>query len=84
VTIQKLGRRADRGLRDGDGFIHNDSRYGNIHNTDQSMIAPLFHQGTWFAGWHHSPEGENGACELHAGAAVALGRRLRCRPSDRR
>ena len=23
------------GIREGDGFIHNDARYGNIHNTDQ-------------------------------------------------
>ena len=26
------------GVRDGDGFIHNDARYGGIHNTDQSMM----------------------------------------------
>src|SRR5688572_29689654 len=25
------------GVNDGDGFIHNDARYGGIHNTDQSM-----------------------------------------------
>ena len=33
------------GLHQGDGFIHNDSRYGNVHNTDQSMIMPFFHEG---------------------------------------
>jgi len=52
------------GLRDGDGFIHNDSRYGNIHNTDQSMIMPVFHEGElicWVSSTIH--EGENGACE---------------------
>ena len=52
------------GLRDGDGFIHNDSRYGNIHNTDQSMILPVFHEGRlicWVSSTIH--EGENGACE---------------------
>jgi acetone carboxylase alpha subunit len=52
------------GVRDGDGFIHNDSRYGNIHNTDQSMIIPLFHQGElicWLGSTIH--EGENGAIE---------------------
>ena len=27
------------GVRDGDGFIHNDARYGGVHNTDQSMMA---------------------------------------------
>ena len=52
------------GVRDGDGFIHNDSRYGNVHNTDQSMILPIFHQGKlvcWVASTVH--EGENGAIE---------------------
>lgn len=52
------------GLREGDGFIHNDSRYGNIHNTDQSMIMPVFHEGElvcWVSSTIH--EGENGACE---------------------
>lgn len=52
------------GLREGDGFIHNDSRYGNIHNTDQSMIFPVFHEGElicWVSSTIH--EGENGACE---------------------
>lgn len=52
------------GVREGDGFIHNDSRYGNIHNTDQSMIMPLFYQGElicWLGSTIH--EGENGAIE---------------------
>ncbi len=52
------------GVREGDGFIHNDSRYGGIHNTDQSMIMPLFHDGElicWVSATVH--EGENGACE---------------------
>jgi acetone carboxylase alpha subunit len=52
------------GVHDGDGFIHNDSRYGNIHNTDQSMILPVFHDGRllcWVSSTIH--EGENGACE---------------------
>lgn len=52
------------GVREGDGFIHNDSRYGNIHNTDQSMIIPLFHDGElvcWLGATIH--EGENGAIE---------------------
>ena len=52
------------GVREGDGFIHNDSRYGNIHNTDQSMIMPMFHDGElicWVSSTIH--EGENGACE---------------------
>ena len=52
------------GVHDGDGFIHNDSRYGNIHNTDQSMILPVFYKGEivcWVSSTIH--EGENGACE---------------------
>jgi len=52
------------GVRDGDGFIHNDARYGGIHNTDQSMMMPLFYKGElvcWLSSTIH--EGENGACE---------------------
>jgi N-methylhydantoinase B/oxoprolinase/acetone carboxylase alpha subunit len=52
------------GIREGDGFIHNDARYGNIHNTDQSLIMPIFHDGTliaWAGATVH--EGENGAIE---------------------
>ncbi len=52
------------GVRDGDAFIHNDSRYGAVHNTDQSMIMPVFHEGElvcWLAATIH--EGENGAIE---------------------
>ncbi|TJY59789.1 hydantoinase B/oxoprolinase family protein [Sinimarinibacterium sp. CAU 1509] len=52
------------GVNDGDGFIHNDARYGGIHNTDQSMMMPLFYKGElvcWLSSTIH--EGENGACE---------------------
>ena len=52
------------GVRDGDGFIHNDARYGGVHNTDQSMMMPLFYKGElicWLSATIH--EGENGACE---------------------
>jgi N-methylhydantoinase B/oxoprolinase/acetone carboxylase alpha subunit len=52
------------GVADGDGFIHNDARYGGIHNTDQSMMMPLFYRGTlvcWLSSTIH--EGENGSCE---------------------
>lgn len=52
------------GVRDGDGFIHNDARYGGIHNTDQSMMMPLYYKGElvcWLSATIH--EGENGACE---------------------
>lgn len=50
------------GVREGDGFIHNDARYGNIHNTDQSLIMPYYWQGEhicWVSTTIH--EGENGA-----------------------
>ncbi len=52
------------GIREGDIFMHNDARYGNIHNTDQSLFVPVFHQGeiVCFAG-AIVHEGENGACE---------------------
>ena len=52
------------GIHAGDGFIHNDARYGNIHNTDQSMITPIIRDDQiigWVAATIH--EGENGACE---------------------
>jgi len=52
------------GVNDGDGFIHNDARYGGIHNTDQSMMMPLYYKGElvcWLSSTIH--EGENGACE---------------------
>ncbi|HEY9547489.1 MAG TPA: hydantoinase B/oxoprolinase family protein, partial [Solimonas sp.] len=52
------------GVRDGDGFIHNDARYGGIHNTDQSLMMPLFWKGRlvcWLSATVH--EGENGSCE---------------------
>jgi len=52
------------GIRPGDIFMHNDARYGNIHNTDQSLIIPVFHDGELicFTG-AIVHEGENGACE---------------------
>lgn len=52
------------GIREGDGFIHNDARYGGIHNTDQSMMMPVFWKGRlvcWVSTTIH--EGENGATE---------------------
>ncbi len=52
------------GVREGDAFIHNDSRFGNVHNTDQSMMIPLFYEGEmicWLSTTIH--EGENGSIE---------------------
>jgi acetone carboxylase alpha subunit len=52
------------GMKDGDIFMHNDARYGNIHNTDQSLVIPVFHNGEFicFTG-AIVHEGENGATE---------------------
>ena len=63
------------GVREGDGFIHNDSRYGNIHNTDQSLIMPLFIDGKlicWLSSTIH--EGENGAIEPGGMPSIAESR----------
>ena len=52
------------GIRPGDVFMHNDARYGNIHNTDQSIMLPVFHNSElicWAGATVH--EGENGAVE---------------------
>jgi len=52
------------GIAEGDAFMHNDARYGGIHNTDQSMIMPVFWKGElvcWVSSTIH--EGENGAIE---------------------
>jgi N-methylhydantoinase B/oxoprolinase/acetone carboxylase alpha subunit len=52
------------GINPGDVFMHNDARYGNIHNTDQSLMIPVFHEDELicFTG-AIVHEGENGACE---------------------
>ncbi|EZP76309.1 hydantoinase B/oxoprolinase [Parageobacillus genomosp. 1] len=52
------------GVKPGDVFMHNDARYGGIHNADHSMMLPLFHEGkliAWAVAVVH--EGENGAVE---------------------
>src|SRR5260370_25490214 len=52
------------GVHDGDAFIHNDARYGNIHNTYHSMILPVFDDGGLIASVATIiHEGENGAKE---------------------
>ena len=66
------------GVRDGDIFMHNDARYGSIHNTDQSMIMPVFDEGklVCFAG-AIVHEGENGSMRAgrHAGGGGIAVRR---------
>lgn len=52
------------GINPGDGFFHNDSRFGMVHNTDQSMLVPVVRNDkiiAWVGATIH--EGENGACE---------------------
>lgn len=52
------------GVKEGDAFIVNDARYGQAHNTDQSFMMPVFHEGrliAWAGATVH--EGENGAIE---------------------
>ena len=72
------------GINEGDGFIHNDARFGNVHNTDQSMIMPMFRNGeiiAWVAATIH--EGENGACEpggMPSGSETAFDDGLRMSP----
>jgi len=63
------------GVHDGDGFIHNDARYGGIHNTDQSIMMPVYWQDElvcWVSSTIH--EGENGACEPGGMPAAAESR----------
>ena len=52
------------GVRAGDAFLVNDARYGQAHNTDQSLMMPIFWEGklvAWAGATVH--EGENGAIE---------------------
>jgi N-methylhydantoinase B/oxoprolinase/acetone carboxylase alpha subunit len=72
------------GIHPGDGFIHNDARFGNVHNTDQSMIMPIIRDDqiiAWVAATIH--EGENGACEpggMPSGSETAFDDGLRMSP----
>ena len=52
------------GVKEGDVFLVNDARYGQAHNTDQSMMMPVYWEGeivAWAGATVH--EGENGAIE---------------------
>lgn len=62
--IQNWLNDPDVGVNPGDIFYYNDARYGGVHNTDQNLIMPYFHEGeliAWIATIVH--EGENGAIE---------------------
>jgi N-methylhydantoinase B/oxoprolinase/acetone carboxylase alpha subunit len=60
-----LRRYADNpGVRDGDVWFANDALYGGIHNPDNVIVIPVFHEGkliAWCGGANHT--GENGAIE---------------------
>jgi acetone carboxylase, alpha subunit len=52
------------GVRPGDIYYHNDAHYGGVHNADQTLLLPVFHEGRllcWAGATIH--EGENGANE---------------------
>ncbi|MCM3766218.1 hydantoinase B/oxoprolinase family protein [Neobacillus niacini] len=63
-TIKYWGKDPNVGIRPGDAFMHNDARYGGVHNADQSVFIPIFHKGELVAwGCCIIHEGENGAVE---------------------
>jgi N-methylhydantoinase B/oxoprolinase/acetone carboxylase alpha subunit len=52
------------GVKPGDIYYHNDAHYGGVHNADQTLFLPVFHDGEllcWAGATIH--EGENGANE---------------------
>ena len=47
------------GIRDGDIFFANDALYGGIHNPDQVIVIPIFHDGNliaWAGAANHTTE----------------------------
>jgi acetophenone carboxylase len=47
------------GLRDGDVFFCNEAIYGGLHNPDQIVFMPVFHEGeliSWVTSAGHEPE----------------------------
>ena len=55
-----LGNYAENpGIRDGDIWFANDALYGGIHNPDQVIILPIFHEGrliAWAGAANHTTE----------------------------
>ncbi|UGS34379.1 hydantoinase B/oxoprolinase family protein [Capillimicrobium parvum] len=50
---------ANPGVRDGDIWFANDALYGGIHNPDQVVIVPVFHEGrliAWAGAANHTTE----------------------------
>ena len=63
------------GIRDGDIWFANDALYGGIHNPDQVIVLPIFHQGKligWAGAANHTTE--TGAVEPGGMPVSATGR----------
>lgn len=63
-VIKYWGKDTNVGIQPGDAFMHNDARYGGVHNADQSTFIPIFYKDELIAwGCCIIHEGENGAVE---------------------
>jgi acetophenone carboxylase len=63
------------GIRDGDIWFANDALYGGIHNPDQVIVLPIFHDGkliAWAGAANHTTE--TGAVEPGGMPVTATGR----------
>lgn len=63
------------GIKDGDIWFANDALYGGIHNPDQVIVLPIFHQGKligWAGAANHTTE--TGAVEPGGMPVSATGR----------
>ena len=63
------------GISDGDIWFANDALYGGIHNPDQVIVLPIFHEGTliaWAGAANHTTE--TGAVEPGGMPVTATGR----------
>lgn len=57
--LRQLQNNPSVGVHEGDFFYCNDPLYGNVHNTDQIIMMPIFHDGTllaWAAATAHTSE----------------------------
>jgi len=57
--IRQLRNDPSVGIHEGDFFYCNDPLYGSVHNPDQIIIMPIFHDGTllaWAAATAHTSE----------------------------
>lgn len=57
--IRRLKNDPSVGVREGDFFFCNDPLYGSVHNSDQIIMMPIFHDGNllaWAAATAHTSE----------------------------